>query len=100
MNKLLSFLFLLLAFAGLSQTPMFFNTNVAGGANAFPLSNSSTSRKVQWFIPPNSLGSVGPGNNITTVYFQAGSTGSNTYPIITVKLKTGSGTGLTGVGAG
>lgn len=83
-----------------AQTPMFFNTNSAGGGNVFPFGNLAASRKVQWFIPPNSLGAVAPGNNITKVWFQAGSTASQTYPIFTIKLKNGSGTGLTGVASG
>jgi len=84
----------------LAQTPMFFNTNVGTGGNAFPLGNTATSRKVQWCIPAGSLGTVTPGNNITTIYFQSGSNATNTYPIINLKLKTGSSTGLTGTTAG
>ena len=82
------------------QTPMFFNTNAAGGSNTFPFANSATSRKLQWFIPPNSLTGVTVGNNITKVWFQAGTSASQTYPIFTIKLKTGSGTGLTGTNGG
>lgn len=92
---------LILVFCGLyAQTPMFFNTNVTTGANTFPFANASTSRKVQWFIPPGSLGAVTAGNNITKVWFQAGSTASQTYPIFTIRLKTGSGTGLTSTAGG
>jgi hypothetical protein len=101
MKKIYSTILLIFAFVGVwAQVPSFFNTNAAGGANTFPLGNTATSRKVQWFIPPNSLGSVSAGNNITDVYFQTGSNTTNTYPIINVKLKQGSGTGLTGVAAG
>lgn len=85
---------------GLAQVPTFFNTNTMSGANTFPLGNTGLSRKVQWFIPPNSLGAVTVGNNITDVYFQTGSTGTWTYPILNVKLKVGSGTGLTSFGGG
>ena len=84
----------------LGQTPTYFNTSTAGGANAFPFNNSATSRKVQWFIPTGSLGSISPGNNITDVYFQLGSTASRTYPNFYVKLKQGTGTGLTGTAGG
>ena len=84
----------------LAQTPTYFNTNTAGGANTFPFNNSATSRKVQWFIPTGSLGSISPGNNITDVYFQLGSTASRTYPNFYVKLKQGTGTGLTGTAGG
>lgn len=96
------FIFLMIACASLAQVPTYFNTSAAGGANSFPLSNTGTSRKVQWFIPPGSLGAVPPGNNITDVYFQAGSAASINYPILTVKLKTAApgATGLSGVGAG
>lgn len=94
------FAFMFLAVWAFGQTPMFLNTATAGGANTFPFANSAASRKVQWFIPPNSLGGVTAGNNITKVWFQAGSTASQTYPIFTIKLKTGSGTGLTGTAAG
>jgi len=80
----------------LAQVPQFFNTNSAGGANTFPFNNSATSRKVQWFIPVGSLGNIQPGNNITDVYFQLGSNASRTYPNFYVKLKQGTGTGLTG----
>lgn len=83
-----------------AQLPTYSNTSVAAGANAFPLNNSTTSRSVQWFIPPNSLGAVPPGNNITVVYFQTGSTATRLYPIINLKLKVGAGTGLTGVATG
>jgi hypothetical protein len=92
--------FVLFYLNGIAQVPTFFNTNAAAGANTFPLGNTATSRKVQWFIPPNSLGAVTVGNNITDVYFQTGSTGTWTYPILNVKLKVGSGTGLTSVGGG
>ncbi len=94
------FIFLLVACTAMAQTPMYFNTNVNSGGNTFPLANSGTSRKVQWFIPPGSLGAVPPANNITAVYFQCSGAGSNTYPTLTVKLKTGTGTGLTGTGGG
>ncbi len=81
----------------IAQTPSYFNTNVAGGANSFPFNNATTSRKVQWFIPPNSLAGAFAGN-ITTVYFQAGSTiTSKIYPQINISMKQGSGTGLTSI---
>jgi hypothetical protein len=101
MKKLLQLFFGLIIFGGLlnAQTPQFFNTNVAGGANAFPL-GSTTSSKVQWTIPAGSLGTVTAGNNITRVYFQSGSNATNTYPIINVRLKTGTTAGLTGTAAG
>lgn len=102
MKKNLYFFIAIILIAGhaFSQVPMFFNTNVAGGANAFPFNNNTTSRKVQWFIPPNSLGAVGPGNNITDVYFQAGATANQTYPLLEIKMKVGTGTGLTGIAGG
>ena len=102
MKKITHFLSFLLLAAGtaFAQVPMFFNTNVAGGGNAFPLNNSATSRKVQWFIPAGSMGAISAGNNITDVYFQAGSAATRTYPNLVVKLKTGTGTGLTGTASG
>ena len=92
--------FVLFYLNGIAQVPTFFNTNTTAGANTFPLGNTGASRRVQWFIPPNSLGAVTVGNNITDVYFQTGSTGTWTYPILNVKLKVGSGTGLTSFGGG
>lgn len=86
--------------AAFAQVPQFFNTNAAGGANTFPFANAATSRKVTWFIPANSLGAVTAGNMITHVYFQLGSTTTRTYPIFNIKLKVGSGTGLTGTAGG
>jgi hypothetical protein len=102
MKKITNFFIalIILSSPAIGQTPMFFNTSVAAGANVFPFGNTTTSRKVQWFIPPGSLGAVTPGNNITKVWFQAGAVSSITYPIFTIKLKVGSGTGLTGVAAG
>ncbi len=99
-TNLLLIFFVFLYLNGLAQVPTFFNTNTMSGANTFPLGNTGLSRKVQWFIPPNSLGAVTVGNNITDVYFQTGSTGTWTYPILNVKLKVGSGTGLTSFGGG
>lgn len=101
MKKILQFcLAILLLIGSLSaQPPQFFNTNTAGGANAFPL-GSTTSNKVQWTIPAGSLGTVTAGNNITKVYFQSGSNSTNTYPILNVRLKTGTSAGLTGTAAG
>ena len=81
-----------------AQTPMYFNSNVVTGNNTFPFANISTTRKVQWCIPPGSLGSVGAGNNITVVYFLSGNNSNQTYPIINIKLKTGTSAGLTGGG--
>src|SRR5688500_1408361 len=72
-----------------AQTPT--HSNQAGGiANAFPLNNNSTAAKVQWFIPAATLGTLSTGLfNITNVYFQAGSNATQVYPVINVKLKTG-----------
>jgi len=100
MKKLLPFFTLLFLLAGVlhAQTPMFFNTNVVSGTNVFPF--GSTTNKVQWCIPAGSLGTVTAGNNITTVYFQSGGAYSNTYPLINIKLKTGTSAGLTGTAAG
>jgi hypothetical protein len=89
---------LLLTFVVQGQTPTYFNAT-GGTANAFPLANTGTSRKVQWYIPPNNLGSVGPGNFITDVYFNSSASTTATYPILTIKLKTGTLGGLQG-GAG
>ncbi len=92
--------FILFGIDAKAQLPTYSNTSVAAGANAFPLNSSTTQRRVQWFIPPNSLGAVPPGNNITVVYFQTGSAATRAYPIINVKLKVGAGTGLTGIATG
>jgi len=63
-----------------------------------------TTQMVQWCIAPNTLfnasGFVGPGNNITVVYFQTGTGVTKTYPNIVIKLKQGTAAGLTGVVAG
>ncbi|MBK7692634.1 MAG: hypothetical protein IPJ31_16520 [Bacteroidetes bacterium] len=97
---LLLFITQLLSLAVFAQVPTYFNTNVAGGGNSFPLNNSTTSRKVTWFIPANNLGLVPAGNNITDIYFQAGSTATRTYPVINIRMKVGIGTGLTGIAGG
>lgn len=100
MMKKIHLLFLCLVFiisSAVAQTPMHYNTATAGGANTFPFANSTTSRKVTWFIPANSLllpTPVGGGNNITKVYFQTGNVANATYPIININLKQGTGTGL------
>ena len=101
MKKLLQLFTLFIFCTGglLAQTPMFFNTNVVSGANAFPL-GSTTSSKVQWCIPAGSLGTVTAGNNITKVYFQSGGAYSNTYPNLNIRLKTGTSAGLTGTASG
>ncbi len=83
---------------------MHFNTNVAGGANSIPMNALiATWQKCQWFIDANSLVNPTPvtaGNNITVVYFQTGSATNKMYSNINVKLKQGSGTGLTGINGG
>jgi hypothetical protein len=99
MKKFLSSLMLLLfTSAADGQTPMFFNNNTVVGTNTFPFANISTTRKVQWTIPANSIGSVTSGNNITVLYFLAGNNSNQTYPIVNIKLKTGTSAGLTGTG--
>ena len=89
----------LIASAGLAQVPMHYNTNVNGGGNSIPFAAIlATWQKAQWFIPANSLAlptPVGPGNNITTVYFQMSNTTSKLYTNLDVKLKQGAGTGFT-----
>ena len=82
----------------MGQTPQYFNLNTGGGNNSFPF-NSATTGKVQWMIPANSLGSVGPGNNITVVYFQASNNSNQTYPTLNIRLKTGTSAGLVGAGS-
>ena len=97
-TNVLIFVFLI-AFAAMGQVPMHYNSNVAGLANIFPFNHSTTSRKVQWFIPPNNLVTptpVGAGNNITAIYFHTSNAQSRLYPILVVKLKQGAGTGLSG----
>ena len=100
MRRLLQIITFFVLFTGvmLAQTPMFFNTNVVSGTNVFPF--GSTTNKVQWCIPAGSLGTVTAGNNITKVYFQSGGSYSNTYPIINIRLKTGTSAGLTGTTSG
>jgi hypothetical protein len=99
MKKILLF-FVILGSSMMGQTPQYFNSNAAGSANSWPFNNNTTARRWQYFCPAGSLGSVGPGNNITTIYFHAASTSSKTFPILNVSLKTGSGTGLTGTVGG
>lgn len=98
----LQLFFVFLAITAIAQTPMFFNTNAAGGQNSIPFNSGAQMvwRRAQFCMPANSLGSVGPGNNITTVYFQAGSNANVTYPTFTVRLKTASAAGMQGVGSG
>lgn len=87
-KKLLLYGFCLLnSLSTLAQVPTYFNNNTAVGANAFPWGNPN--RKIQWRILANSLGSVSGGNNISVVYFQTGTTASNTYPLLTIGLKQG-----------
>jgi hypothetical protein len=81
-------LLVLIACTAAAQTPTFYNYNVAGTGNAFPFGTTAT-RKVQWRILANSLGTVTPGNNITVVYFMTGNASSNTYPLINISLKQG-----------
>ena len=94
--------FLLISGSAVAQVPQYFNTNVAGGANSWPFNNITTARRIQFYIPPNNLGSVTAGNNITKIWFQGGSGATNTYPILNVKLKQGPSTmtGLTGTTGG
>jgi hypothetical protein len=90
--------FILIASAAIGQTPTYFNTSTAGGANIFPLGSTATTRKVQWCIPAGNLGSVPVNNNITVVYFQAGNTTTQTYPNLNIRMKTGTTAGLVGAG--
>src|SRR6476660_6086491 len=96
-NCLILFI-LLVGSVGYAQ-PMYFNTNAAAGNNNFPF-NTTTSRKCQWCIMPNTMGTISPGNNITVVYLQAGSTSSKTFPLFNIKLKqtTSTSVGLSGGG--
>src|SRR5688572_24527192 len=92
-----SIVLLVITLSAWAQTPQYYNSNVpTGGANVYPFGNS-TVRKVQWRISANSLGTVGPGNNITAVYFLTQNNLSNTYPIINIKMKQNGG-GLSGGG--
>ncbi len=101
MKKLLQLSLLFFAGVTLAQTPMYFNGNTAGGANSIPFNAIVTTwRHCQFFIPANSIGGVSAGNNITKIYFHAASTANITYPNFTLRLKTGSGTGLSGVANG
>jgi len=89
MKKIYSFILLLfIVFETSAQTPQFWNFNTTGGANAFPF-GTTTSRKVQWRFPANSLGSVTAGNNITVVYFFTGNANTVTFPLINISLKQG-----------
>ncbi len=99
MKKIFTLLFLfVLAYAD-AQTPTYFNTNTAGGQNSIPFNSGTTLtwRRAQFCIPAGNLGSVPPGNNITKVYFQAGSSANVTYPTFTIRLKTAAATGMQGV---
>ncbi|MCC7030251.1 MAG: right-handed parallel beta-helix repeat-containing protein, partial [Chitinophagaceae bacterium] len=101
--KRFSLFFILWLFVFLNcdaQVPTYFTANAGGTGNAFPLNNNTTSRKVQWFIPPGALTGAPAGNNITTVYFRTGTAATKTFPLINIKMKVGSGTGLTGIAGG
>src|SRR5690606_6921898 len=76
--------------------PTYFNSNAATGSNTYPL-GTTTNRKVQFRIAANSLGSVGPGNNITVVYFMTSNAANSTYPILNISMKQNT-TGFTGGG--
>jgi hypothetical protein len=97
MKKITS-LFLLITSCVLAQpTPQYFNTTAPNGNNSYPF-NTTIGRKIQWCIEANSLGSVGSGNNIVKVYFQAATSQTGNYPLLEVRLKTGTSAGLTGSG--
>jgi hypothetical protein len=101
MKKLLLIFFLLTEGCLLAQVPMFFNTNAAGGQNSIPFNSGGQMvwRRAQFCIPAGNLGAVPPGNNITVIYFQAGSTANVTYPSFTVRLKTAGPTGMVAAAA-
>jgi hypothetical protein len=97
-----AFLLVMVTATVIGQVPMFFNTNTATGGNAIPFNSGATLtwRRAQWFIAAGSLGTVTAGNQITAVYFHFSNTQTRVYPNFAVRLKTGTGTGLTGVAAG
>lgn len=84
------------------QNPMYFNTNAAGGQNSIPFNSGATLtwRRAQFCMPAGNLGPVPPGNNITVIYFQAGSTANVVYPTFTVRLKTATAAGMQGIAGG
>lgn len=94
-------LFLMVAI-DIAQTPTYFNSNVVGGNNSIPFNSGAQMvwRRAQFCITPGSMGTIPPGNNITVLYFQAGSAANVTYPNLRVRLKTGTAAGMTGVAAG
>src|SRR4051794_9355890 len=97
MKKIHILLLLVTALTGFSQTPTYYNLNVSGTSNnIFPF-GTTTTRKVQWRISANSLGTLTAGYNITVVYFMTTNTGSNTYPLLNIKMKQ-NGSGLAGGG--
>jgi hypothetical protein len=91
-NFLLIVLLCMAAIAGNAQTPTY--SNQAGGiANAIPLNSNGTNtwRKVQWYIPASSLGTLSTMHNITHAYFQAGTSVTQVYPTINIRMKIGTG---------
>ncbi len=87
MKKIYSSIVLLMATVSLWAQPTFFNYNTIAGSNAFPW--GSATKKIQWRINANSLGTVTSGNNITVIYFMMATSGTNTYPILNIGLKQG-----------
>jgi gliding motility-associated-like protein len=83
-----------------AQAPSFFNSNSQGGTNQFPFNNFSNARQVSWFFPAGNLGTLPPSVLITHVYLNFSSGGTATYPVFEIKLKTSTGTGMTGIAAG
>lgn len=102
MKKISTLLFFIFVSFLQAQTPMYFNTNASGGQNSIPFNSGGTLtwRRAQFCMPAGNLGSVPAGNNITKIYFQAGSSANVTYPTFTVRLKTANATGMQGVANG
>jgi hypothetical protein len=74
----------------------FVNSNAPSTTMSYPLNNLTTGRKCQWFIPANSILNAPPVSSIQAVYLRAVTTGSMAYPVINIRLKAGTGSGLSG----
>lgn len=95
MRKLYILILMLVIGLASEAQPTYYNHNTTtGGANVFPLAtNAATGKRVQWIITPS--GSSGgfnlpvpapAGNNITTLWLWANTTGTTTYTNLTIRM--------------
>ena len=103
MKKL--FILILMSILGVAAAaaPTNWNAMPPGGSNYFPFdANPGTGKKVQWVVAAGEFSQptpVGPGNNITSLWFFANGAGNATYNNLTVRLANVSPSTFLGIGA-